>query len=328
MKRREFISLLGGAAAAWPLAARAQQSGKLPVIGFLTAGSPRLSADAAFVRGLREAGYVEGQNVLIEYRWAKGAYERLPDLVGELMALRVDVIAAFAVPAARAAKAASVKSTPAIPVVFSIGADPVAEGLVESLNRSGGNLTGVTSIAGALASKRLELLREFLHGDTAVALLMNPASPGNEAERRDAEAAARVIGQRLEVLTASNEIEIDAALAALAQRRIGALIIGTDTFYFAQMQRLATLAAQYRVPAIGPLREFAAEGGLLSYGASIFEVNRQVGIVVGEGPQGRTAGRSSGVTAHQVRIGRQSQDRQGAQRRNTDLDSAARRRGD
>jgi putative ABC transport system substrate-binding protein len=281
VKRRAFITLLGGAAA-WPLGARAQQAAKLPVIGFLTGGSPRLSADAAFVQGLREVGYVERQNVMIEYRWARGGYERLPDLAAELMALRVDLIAAFAIPAARAAKTVSVKSTPAIPVVFSIGADPVAEGLVESLNRPGGNLTGVTSIASALASKRLELVRELLHDDAAVALLMNPASPGNEAERRDSEAAAHAIGQRLEILTASNEIEIDAAFAALVQRRVSALIIGTDTFYFAQMQRLATLAAQHRVPAIGPLREFAAEGGLLSYGANIFEVNHQAGIVAGE----------------------------------------------
>jgi putative ABC transport system substrate-binding protein len=158
MRRREFINLLGGAVG-WPLAVRAQQPAKLPVIGFLTGGSPRLSADAAFVQGLREAGYVERQNVMIEYRWARGAYERPPDLAAELIALRVDLIAAFAIPAARAAKTVSVKSTPAIPVVFSIGADPVAEGLVESLNRPGGNLTGVTSIASALASKRLELLR-------------------------------------------------------------------------------------------------------------------------------------------------------------------------
>jgi ABC-type uncharacterized transport system substrate-binding protein len=228
---------------------------------------------------LREGGYVERQNVLIEYRWARGAYERLPALAAELMSLHVDVIAAFAMPAARAAKTASVKFAPAIPVVFSIGADPVVEGLVESLNRPGGNLTGVTSIASALASKRLELMREFLPDDAALALLMNPASPGNEAERRGAEAASQTIGQRLEILTASNEGEIDRAFAALRERRISALIIGTDTFYFGQMQRLATLAAQYRVPAIGPMREFAAEGGLLSYGTNIHEVNRQAGIV-------------------------------------------------
>ena len=266
----------------WPLVARAQQPTNLPVIGFLTGGSPRLSADAALAQGLREAGYVERQNVVIEYRWARGAYERLPDLAAEVIALRVDLIAAFAISAARAAKTVSIKSTPAIPVVFSIGADPVAEGLVESLNRPGGNLTGVTSIASVLAPKRLELLREFLSDDAAVALLMNPASSGNDAERRDFEAAAHAIGQWLEILTASNEIEIDAAFAALVQRRVGALIIGTDTYYFAQMQRLAALAAQHHVPAIGPLREFAAEGGLLSYGANIFEVNRQAGIVAGK----------------------------------------------
>jgi putative ABC transport system substrate-binding protein len=277
--RRKFLATLGGAAA-WPLAARAQQPGT-PVVGLLGGGSPSLFIDAPLLQGLREAGYIEHQNIVIEQRWARGAYERLPALAAELVALRADVIVTFGTPTTHAAKTASLKSTPPIPVVFAMGSDPVAEGLIESLNRPGGNLTGVTSITAALASKRVELVREFVR-DAALAILFNPDNPLAAGERRDTEAAARAIGQRLEVLTASNSSEIDKAFAALSERRVGALVIAADNFYFGQMQRLATLAAQYRVAAIGPLREFAAEGGLLSYGASIHEVNRLAGIVAGK----------------------------------------------
>ena len=279
LKRREFITLLGGVAAAWPLAVRAQQPARLPVIGYLHSASPFQFTDA-FLQGLREAGYVEHHNVIIEYRWARGAYERLPALAGELVALPVDVIAALGTPAMHAAKTASVKPTPPIPVVFAGATDAVAEGFVQSLNKPGGNITGTTSIAGSLAAKRLDLMREFLHRDDAIAIMINPANSVSEAQRKDAEVAARAIGQRLEVLMASNESEIDQAFALLKQRRIAALIIAADTFYFGQVQRLATLATQHAVPAIGPLRAFAAEGGLLSYGASIEEVVRQAGIVV------------------------------------------------
>jgi putative ABC transport system substrate-binding protein len=279
--RREFITLLGGATA-WPLAARGQQAGKLPLVGLLGGASPSPFFETAFLQGLREAGYVERQNVLIEYRWARGAYERLPALAAEFVALRVDVIATFGTPAAHAAKSASLKVSPPIPVVFAMGSDPVAEGLVASLHRPGGNMTGVTSITGALAPKRLELMREFLRDDAALAILFNPGNPIGEAERRDAEAASRAIGQRLEFLTARNVSEIDAAFATLRERRIAALIISSDTLFFSQMQRLAALAAQYRLPAIGSLREFAAEGGLLSYGASVFDNNRLAGIVAGK----------------------------------------------
>jgi putative ABC transport system substrate-binding protein len=265
-------------AAAWPLVTRAQQAGKLPVIGYLHSASPWLYTDG-FLRGLLEAGYVEHQNVAIEYRWARGAYERLPALAAELVALRVDVIAAFGTPAMRAAKMASVKLTPAIPVVFAGATDPVAEGFVQSLNKPGGNMTGITSIAGALAPKQLDLMREFLHSDDAIAIMINPGNSVSEAQRKDAEMAARSIGQRLEILTASNESEIDQAFALLKQRRAGALIIAADTFYFGQVQRLAALATQHAMPTIGPLRAFAAEGGLLSYGASIDEVVRQAGLV-------------------------------------------------
>jgi putative ABC transport system substrate-binding protein len=279
MRRREFITLLGGAAVAWPLAARAQRSG-MPRIGFLHSASPSQHV-AAFRQGLREAGFIEGQNVLIESRWASGAYERLSTLATELIGLRVDLIAAFGTPAVRVAKSASIKSVPAIPVVFAMGSDPVAEGFVESLSRPGGNMTGVTSISGTLAPKRLELVREFLRGDAAIAILINPRNPLSEQERRDAEAASRAIGRRLEVLTASNQAEIDMAFTALKLRKVSVLIIAVDTFYYSQMQRMATLAAQAAVPVIGPLREFAEEGGLLSYGTSISDVNRQAGVLAG-----------------------------------------------
>jgi putative tryptophan/tyrosine transport system substrate-binding protein len=276
--RRELIAALGGAAAAWPLAARAQQ-GAMPVIGVLNSASPSPFV-AAFLQGLREAGFVEHQNVLIEYRYARGAYERLPALAAELVALRVDLIMAAGTPAVRVAKTASVK--PAIPVVFAMASDPVAEGFVASLSRPGGNMTGITSIAGALAPKRLDLMREFLRDDAAIAILINPSNPLASAERKDTEAAAHAIGQRLEVLSAGNEDEINKAFASLKQRHVGALIIAADVYYYTQTQRLATLAAQHAVPTIGPLRDFAAEGGLLSYGASIQEVNRQAGIVAGK----------------------------------------------
>jgi putative ABC transport system substrate-binding protein len=280
MTRREFITLIGGAAA-WPVAARAQQAGKLPVVGLLNSASPSLLV-AAFLQGLREAGYVENQNVLIEYRYARGAYERLPALAAELMDLRVDLIAAGGTPAARVAKNVSIRTTPAIPVVFAMASDPVAEGFVASLNRPGGNMTGITSIAGALGPKRLDLMREFLRDDAAIAILINPNNPLAGAELKDTETAARAIGRRLEVLTASNESEVDQAFAALKQRGVGALIIAADIFYYGQMQRLATLAAQHVLPTVGPLRDFAAEGGLLSYGTSIPDVNRQAGVMAGK----------------------------------------------
>jgi putative ABC transport system substrate-binding protein len=278
MTRRELIALLGSAAAGWPLAARAQQAG-LPRIGLLHSASGH---EAAFRQGLRETGFVEGQDILIEYRWARGVYERLPVMAAELVGLPVDLIAAFGTPAVRVAKSASIKSVPAIPVVFSMGSDPVTEGFVESLNRPGGNMTGITSIAGTLAPKRLELMHEFLRDDAAIAILINPGNPLSESERRDAEAASHAIGQRLEVLTASNQAEIDKAFAALKQGKVSVLIIAVDTFFYSQMQRMATLASQAPVPVIGPLREFAEEGGLLSYGTSIPDVNRQAGILVGK----------------------------------------------
>jgi putative ABC transport system substrate-binding protein len=281
MRRREIIALLGGVVAAWPVAVRAQQA-QMPRIGLLHGSLPSQFVDVAFRQGLRDAGFIEGQNVTIESRWAGGNYQRLPALAAELVEQRPNLLVAFGTPAVRIAKSASVKPNPPVPVVFAMGADPVLEGFVESLNRPGKNMTGVTSIAGALAPKRLELVRGFLRDDSAVAILINPGNPLSEAERKDAEVAARAIGQRLEVLTASNQAEIDKAFAVLTQRKVGFLIIAVDTFYYTQMQRMATLAAQAAVPAIGPLREFAAEGGLLSYGTSISEVNRQAGVMAGK----------------------------------------------
>jgi putative ABC transport system substrate-binding protein len=279
MRRREFIALLGGSAAAWPLSAHAQQP--MPTIGVLGSGSPAPLFTVALADGLKEAGYVEGQNVRIEYRWANGSYERLPLLAAELLDLRISVLATFGTAAARVAKALAVKVSPAVPVVFSFGSDPVAEGLVASLNRPGGPMTGSTSIAGSLAPKRLELLRELLRGVDIMAILINPDNPLGIAERKDAEAASRTVGQRLEIVTASNATEIDAAFTALKQRQVGALIIAVDTFYFGRMQQLAVLALRHRVPAIGPLREFAIAGGLMTYGPSIRDVNRQAAVYVG-----------------------------------------------
>jgi putative ABC transport system substrate-binding protein len=276
-KRRDFITLLGGAAAAWPLASHAQQSGTSRV-GLLYSTSLQFSSD--FQQGLREAGFVEGHNVQFERRFAKGDYDRLPELAAELAAVRIDLLAAFGTPAVRAAKSASISSTPVIPVIFAMAADPVAEGFVESFNRPGRNMTGVTSISSALAPKRLDLMRDFLSDDMPIAILINPRNPFSEAERRDAESAAQSINQRVEVLIASNQAY--QAFAAVRPGRFSVAIISGDNFYLTQMQRLAALATQTRVPVIGPLREFAAEGGLLSYGSSIPDVNRQAGVLVGK----------------------------------------------
>jgi putative ABC transport system substrate-binding protein len=281
MERREFITLLGGAAAAWPVVALGQQSA-MPVVGVLGAGSAAPLTTVALAQGLKESGYTEGENVRIEYRWARGAYDLLPTMADELVNLPVNVLATFGTAAARVAKAASAKVSPPVPVVFSFGSDPVAEGLVASLNRPGGNMTGSTSIAGSLAPKRLELLRAVLGDDAMLAILINPDNPLAGPERADAETAARTLGQRLEVLTARNETEIDAAFATLKQRHINGVIIAVDTFYFGQMRRMAALAARFAVPAIGPLQEFAAAGGLMTYGPSIREVNRQAAIYVGK----------------------------------------------
>ena len=277
MRRREFISLLGGAAAvAWPRAAGAQQAAT-PVIGWL--GSESREAEdlriVPFRQGLKEAGYSEGQNLAIEYRLAEGQYDRLPALAADLVRRQVSVIALTGLPAALAAKAA----TATIPIVFQIADDPIQLGLVASLGRPGGNITGVTSLHVEVVPKQLELLHEMVPSATAMALLVNPAnSVRAESLTREGQDAARRLGLELHVLHASGEHEFDAAFASSVQLRAGALAIGTDSLFFSRSRQLGALAFRHAIPAICPYREFAAAGGLMSYGTSNVNQFRQVGI--------------------------------------------------
>ena len=279
MRRREFITLFGGAVAALPIAARAQQS-SMPVIGFLNSAS----ADAytrfleSFRRGLGEVGFVEGQNVGIEFRWAEGQYNRLPELATDFVRRRVAVIVATGGPAAgQAAKAA----TATIPIVFISGADPVREGLVESLNRPGRNATGVNPLLPAMEGKRLGLLREVVPNAALIGVLLNPAMPNFDSQLSDVEAAARSVGQRLHILRASNEGEIDAAFAKAAELRIDGLLVAADPFIASRRERLVELASRYAIPAIYEIREYAAAGGLMSYGINLAEAYRLVGVATG-----------------------------------------------
>jgi putative tryptophan/tyrosine transport system substrate-binding protein len=278
VRRRELIALLGGAAAAWPLAASGQQPA-MPVIGLLHSASPDGYAPfvAAFRQGLKEAGYVEGQNAIIEYRWAEGQYDRLPALATDLIQRHVTVIAATSSPAALAAKAA----TSTVPIVFTTGDDPIKLGLVASLNRPGGNVTGVSSLIAELGSKQLGLLRELAPGTTAVAVLTNPNFPGTERQLRDVEAAARVLALQLTVLRASTDGEIDAAFAIMARQGGVALVVGVDPFFLVRADQIVALAARHAIPAIYPLREFAVAGGLMSYGTDFAGSYRQAGIYTG-----------------------------------------------
>jgi len=278
MKRRTFITLLGGTAAAWPLAVRAQQSA-MPVIGVLDGRSADESAPlvAALRRGLNEAGYVEGRNVAIEYHWAHGQYDRLPALAADLVRRQVTVIATSGNASALAAKTA----TATIPIVFLTGADPVQAGLVASLSRPGGNLTGVTSLGVELGPKRLELLHELVPAATTIAILVNPANRSAEIQVRDIQAAARTLGLELHIVQASTEREIDAAFAALTRLRAGALVISPEAFFNSRSEQLAALTVRHAVPAIYTYREFAAAGGLMSYGGSITDSYRQAGVYMG-----------------------------------------------
>jgi putative ABC transport system substrate-binding protein len=278
MRRREFIALLGGAAA-WPLAARAQQPA-MPVIGFLDPKSASASAHfvSAFRQGLKEGGYVEGQNIAIEFRWAAGRNDQLPAMAADLARRQVAVIAAISPSAALAAKSA----TTAIPIVFQSGSDPVEMGLVASLNRPGGTITGISRLATELVPKLLELLHEAAPNADNIAFLMNPASVNAEVKTRDAQAAAHSLGlKQLLILPAGTSTEIDSALATMAERRANALLIGQDVFFNNQVEQLAALALRNKVPAIYSLREFAAAGGLMSYGASLADQYRLVGVYVG-----------------------------------------------
>jgi len=280
MRRRDFIMFLAGAMAAWPLAARAQQKA-MPVIGVLNTGSASASSGpsmGAFRQGLREAGYVEGQNVAIEYRWAEGNYDRLPALAADLVGRKVDLIMASSPPSALAAKSA----TSTIPIVFRSGADPVADGLVASLARPGGNLTGVSFSADELTAKRLELLSELVRQARVIALLMNPNNATAERVIREVQEAARTHGLQLHVLKARSEGEIDTAFASLVQLHAGALVVGADPFLSSRRGQLVALASRRAVPSIYAWREFVTSGGLISYGPSLTSAYRLVGAYAGK----------------------------------------------
>jgi ABC-type uncharacterized transport system substrate-binding protein len=280
VRRREFITLVGGVTLAWPLAARAQQQPTVPVIGFLHYGSPDAYAHivSAVRQGLRESGFVEGQNVAVEYRWAEGQYDRLPALAGELVQRKVLAIAAGGVVAAQAVKAA----TTTIPIVFSSGADPIEAGIVSSLNRPGGNATGVSIIAQELAAKRLELLRELVPRTRLIAMLINSDNPGSGPEFGGVQVAAHALGLQVRKVTATNKLELNAAFAAVATPRVDALIVGQDGYFVQQRDQIAGLAARYGIPAIYAFREHVVAGGLISYASSLADGYRQVGVYVGK----------------------------------------------
>jgi len=278
LRRREFITLLGGAAVAWPLAAGAQQQA-MPVVGFLNATSPDGYADRlrGFRQGLKESGYIEGENVAVEYHWAEDQSDRLPALAANLVRRRVAVIAATSTSPALAAKAA----TTSIPIVFMVAEDPVRLGLVASLARPGNNATGINFYTGELTAKRLELLRELVPAATRVAVLINSANVSTETTLREVESAARGMGLQMRVVRAGTRQEIDAAFEALARERTDALFVGLDPFLNSRRVQLAQLATHHRIPAVYSARDIAEAGGLMSYGTNITDAFRQVGVYTG-----------------------------------------------
>jgi putative ABC transport system substrate-binding protein len=278
MNRREVITLLGGAAVAWPLAARAQQPA-MPVIGYLNNGSPESDASrlTGLRRGLNEIGYVEGRNFVIEYRWAGNQADRLPALAADLVQLRVTVIVAAGLLPALAAKAA----TTSIPIVFSVAADPVQLGLVASLNRPGGNLTGTNSLIGELGAKGLAVLHELMPSIATIGFLENPNNPVSGLMRRDVLAAAPVVGLKVQILKAGTDREIDAAFVSLVQAQTGALLVGNDPLFNSRIEQLVALAARHAIPTMYSWREFVVAGGLISYGLSLIENYRQTGLYTG-----------------------------------------------
>ena len=276
--RREFVALLSGAAVAWPAVARAQQPAA-PVIGILMGGWAESFApfEPAFRKGINEGGFPNGSNVPFEYRRANGQVDRLPALAADLVGRRPAVIATQTLPAALAAKGA----TSTIPVVFVVGEDPIKVGLVKSLSRPGGNVTGVTNFMNVLGTKRLELVSEAVPTAVVLGLLVNPTNPNAEADTRDLQLAAQALGRRLQVLTAATERELETAFAAAVEQKVGALFINIDSFLFDRREEIAALAARHQVPTIHPFREYVAAGGLMSYGASFVDAWRQSGIYVG-----------------------------------------------
>jgi len=278
VRRREFITLLGGAAAAWPIEARAQQPA-MPVMGYLNSRSRDTDTPflAAFHRGLNETGYVEGQNVAIEYRWADGQYDRLPVLATDLVRRRVTVMAATSTPAALAAKAA----TSAIPIVFTTAADPIAVGLVDSLSRPSGNVTGVNSYLSDLGAKRLELLRQLVPNAALIGMLVNPNYPDAESQAKDVKEAARTLGQQVHVVNADSEGDLNRAFATFIELKADALLVSLDSFFLSRREQLVALAARHKIPVMYFARDFVLAGGLMSYGSDLADSYRQAGVYTG-----------------------------------------------
>jgi ABC-type uncharacterized transport system substrate-binding protein len=287
MRRRAFIRLVGGAATVWPLAARAQQPA-MPVVGYLHLETPQAAARllAAFRQGLSETGYAEGKNLIIEYRWARNDLSQIPTLVADLVQRRVAVIATPGSSAAALAAQAATKT----PIVFSLGLDPVQLGLVRTLNRPGGNITGINSMSNELLAKRFALLHELLPAATRLAVLVNPKNPTSKTINSDLQSIAAITGQQIEVLNASTESDINTAFANLAERQVGALLIQPDNLFLMRPAQLITLAARTAAPVMYPFRSDAEAGGLMSYGVSLAEVHRQVGVYTGRILKGEKPG--------------------------------------
>jgi putative tryptophan/tyrosine transport system substrate-binding protein len=289
MRRREFIALAGCAAARWPLAARAEQQSSMPVIGFLNSASPQPFANyvSGFRVGLKQTGYIDGQNVTIEFRWAEGHYDRLPEMAADLVRRNVAVLVSTGgAPSVTAAKAV----TATIPIVFTIGSDPVRLGFVTSLSRPGGNITGVNLFATQMESKRLGLLRALIPGVQLIAVLLNPTEPNYAFQSMDVQESAAAIGQQIHVLPASDVNDFDPAFATAVQLRAGAMLVSSDPFFNSQRDKIIALAARYFIPAVYEWREYALAGGLMSYGTNISDGYRQAGVYAGRILKGEKPG--------------------------------------
>jgi putative ABC transport system substrate-binding protein len=277
MRRRDFITLLGGSAAAWPLAARAQQP-SMPVIGYLNSGAPDAARLLAFRRGLNEAGYAEGRNVASEYRWADDQYDQLPALAVELVRRQVAVIVAIGGPTSAVAAKAATKT---VPIVFTISGDPVKLGLTASINRPGGNITGVTTLASLVVAKQFEMLHETVPKAMVIGCLVNPINPNTETDTKEAREATRTLGLQLRVLNASTEQDIDTAFATFLQQQVGAVVVVSDALFNSRPNQIVALAARHALPTIYSLREFPTAGGLMSYGTGLADAYRQTGAYTG-----------------------------------------------